>query len=72
MYKVLLTDNITPRALEVFDSYENINPHAVGTLAPEDLSKELAGCHAVIVRSPTRVTAAALEKATRLKYIGRA
>lgn len=71
-YRVLLTDDITLRALEVFEAYENIDAKRIGTLPPGDLEKIIADYHGLVVRSPTRLTAGLLGKAVKLRYICRA
>ncbi len=72
MYRVLLTDNITPEAVSVFDSYGEIEAVAVGTLPPDELQKTIADFDGIVVRSPSRITAGIIDAAVRLKYIGRA
>jgi D-3-phosphoglycerate dehydrogenase len=72
MYKVLLTDHPEPTALEVFTGYPEIEAVAVGTLAPQDLAALLPGFDAVIVRSPTKLTAELIAAGARLRFIGRA
>jgi D-3-phosphoglycerate dehydrogenase len=71
-YRVLLTDNIAPEALSVFDEYPEIEAVRTETLPPERLAAEIGGYDAVIVRSPTRLTADILERASKLRFIGRA
>jgi D-3-phosphoglycerate dehydrogenase len=72
MPKVLLTDNIAQKALDVFAQYPDIEAVAVGTLDKEALKKMLPEYDAIIVRSPTKLTKDVIEAGTRLKYIGRA
>ena len=71
-FRVLLTDDITLRALKVFEAYENIDAERTGTLAEEDLAKIIGGYHGLVIRTPTRLTAALLGQAANLKFIGRA
>lgn len=71
-FNVLLTDDITLRALEVFESYDNVDAERVGTLAPEDLEQVIGKYHGAVIRTPTRLTARILEKATNLRFVGRA
>lgn len=70
-FKVLLTDNVTIEALAVFERYENIDAVRTGTLPPDDLKKTIADFDAVVVRSPTKLTAEVIDAATQLKFIGR-
>lgn len=72
MYRVLLTDNIATQAVEVFEGYEGIEATSVGTLDREELMAILPDYHALIVRSPTKVTREIIEAGTNLKFIGRA
>jgi D-3-phosphoglycerate dehydrogenase len=72
MPKVLLTDNIAKRALDIFAEYPDIEAVPVGTLDKEDLKKILPEYDAIIVRSPTKLTKDVIDAGTNLKYIGRA
>lgn len=72
MYKVLLTDNMARQAAEVFAAYPDIEVVSVGTLASPELKRLLPDFDAVIVRSPTRLTADIVAAATKLRFIGRA
>lgn len=72
MYNVLLTDNPDPICLDVFNRYEQIAASIVGTLPPEKLRELIAGYHAIIVRSPTKVSAELIAAGTNLRFIGRA
>ena len=72
MYKVLLTDNIAQAALDVMAEYNDIEAVSVGTLEPAELSKTLPDYEAIIVRSPTKLTADLIAAGTKLKFIGRA
>jgi len=72
MHRVLLTDNPHPVSLEVLNRYAEISADVVGTLEKERLKTIIPDFHAVIVRSPTRLTADIIAAAAQLKYIGRA
>ena len=72
MFRVLLTDDITPEALGVFDNYPDIEAVRVGTLSPDDLKETIAEYDGIVIRTPTKLTADVIQAATRLKYIGRA
>jgi D-3-phosphoglycerate dehydrogenase len=72
MLKVLLTDNIAPEALAVFERYDGIEAVATETLPPDRLMEEIADCDGVVVRSPTKVTAEVIAAAGKLRFIGRA
>ena len=71
-FSVLLTDDITLRALEVFEAYDDIDAQRTGTLMPEELKGIIGKYHGAVIRTPTRLTADVLERATRLRFIGRA
>jgi D-3-phosphoglycerate dehydrogenase len=72
MYKVLLTDNLTEKALNVFTHYPDIRAVRLGTLPPKELIEILPDYHAIIVRSPTHLNADILAHGKNLKFIGRA
>ena len=72
MHKVLLTDNIATEALEVFSQYADIEAVRIGTPGPGELARIIPEYDAIIVRSPTKVTAEIIVAGTRLKFIGRA
>ena len=57
MSRVLLTDNIADAALAVFEDYPDIEAVRTGTLPPEQLKQTIGDFDAIIVRSPTKVTA---------------
>ncbi len=71
-FKVLLTDNISSEAVDVFSFHDDIETVAVGTLDPRELEELIDGFDAVIVRSPTKLTREIIAAGTRLKFIGRA
>lgn len=70
--RVLLTDSIAVEAVRIFDDYEGIEVDHTDTLAPEKLLEVVGNYHAIVVRSPTKVTAGVIARATKLEYIGRA
>jgi len=70
--RVWLTDNIAPEALAVFDRYPDIEAVATDTPAPEKLVGDIGGYDALIVRSPTKVTAEVIAAGDKLRFIGRA
>lgn len=72
MQRVLLTDNIAEEAVSVFDSYDGIEAVRIDTPSPEELLAMIPDYDALIVRSPTKVTAEVIERGAKLKYIGRA
>jgi D-3-phosphoglycerate dehydrogenase len=72
MKRVLLTDHIADAAVHVFDDYAGIEAHRIGTPTHAELLEMIADYDAIIVRSPTRVTADVIEAGRRLRFIGRA
>lgn len=72
MSRVLLTDRISPDAVRVLQAFDGIETVAIGTPSPEELLEMIPDFDALVVRSPTKVTAAVIERATKLRFIGRA
>jgi len=72
MSRVLLTDNIADAALAIFEDYPEIEAVRTETLPPEKLKQTIGDFDAIIVRSPTRVTADVIAAGTHLRFIGRA
>ncbi len=66
--KIVVADKISKRGLELLGE----NGWQAVTPAPESLEAELAEADALVVRSATRVSAALLQHAPRLRVIGRA
>ena len=71
MPKVLITDELSPRAVEIFRARGIAADVAVG-LAPAELRKRIAGYEGLAVRSATKVTGELIAAADRLKVVGRA
>lgn len=69
--KVLALDNLQKVGLDVF-SREGIEVDVKGKMSPEELASVIDQYDGVVVRGATKATAAAFEKVTRLKVIGRA
>jgi D-3-phosphoglycerate dehydrogenase len=70
--RVLLTDKISPEAEKVLEAFGDIETMSIGTPSNSELIEMIPEFEAIIVRSPTRVTAPVIECADRLKFIGRA
>src|SRR5450631_4297502 len=66
--KVVIADKVSPSALKVFadGDWTVVSPDK------ESLSRELADAEAIVVRSATFVDDAMMEKAPKLRVIGRA
>jgi D-3-phosphoglycerate dehydrogenase len=69
-YKILITDGLDERGQTILRAAANVDDHA--KLSAADLLNVIADYDALIVRGQTRVTAAVLEAASRLKVVGRA
>ncbi len=75
MYKVMIRDNMTPvakEAMEATGQIEAVIDNDKSTNDPEKLAEIIADFDALAIRSGTRVDARVMEKAGRLKAIGRA
>ncbi len=72
MKRVLLTDRIAPDAVRVLESFGGIEAVAIGTPSPAELLDMIAEYDAIVVRSPTHVTAQVIERGAKLRFIGRA
>src|SRR5690242_11063364 len=69
-YNILITDGLDELGQSILRASANVDYHE--KVAAEDLLKIVADCDALIVRGQTRVTAAVMDAAPRLKVIGRA
>ena len=71
MPKVLIADEMSEVAAQAFAEH-GIEAEARPGLPPEALAGIIEGYEGLAIRSATRVTAALLERASRLKVVGRA
>src|SRR5437016_5838228 len=71
MPKVLISDALSPRAVEIFAA-RGIEVDLAPGLGPEELKARINGYDGLAVRSATKVTAGLLSRAPQLKVIGRA
>src|SRR5690242_15261031 len=71
MFRVLISDDLSPRAAEIFRDHGIETDVRIGLPAAE-LESIIAGYDGLAIRSATKVTAKLLEKAQRLKVVGRA
>jgi D-3-phosphoglycerate dehydrogenase len=69
--KVLVSDNISPRGVEIMKN-AGLEVDVKTGLKPEELKAIIGDYHALIVRSATKATADIIGAATNLKVIGRA
>lgn len=72
MSRVLLTDHIAADAVRVLESFGGIEAVAMGTPSPAELLALIPDFEAVVVRSPTHITADVIERGAKLRFIGRA
>jgi D-3-phosphoglycerate dehydrogenase len=71
MARILVTEEIAPRGLAAMrDAGHDVDVRL--DLSSDELRNAIAGAHAIIIRSATRVTADLIEAATGLVVIGRA
>ena len=71
MVRVLIADELSPRAVEIFQS-RGIEADVRIGLSPADLEQAIGAYDGLAVRSATKVTAKAIARADRLKVVGRA
>lgn len=69
--KVLITDSLSKKGVEILEK-EGIEVNMDTSLKGDKLKKEIGKYDALLIRSGTQVTAGVIEKADRLKIIGRA
>jgi D-3-phosphoglycerate dehydrogenase len=72
IYKVLISDPLSNRGLEILGKAKNINYDLKTGLSPEELKKIISEYDAIIIRSETKLKGDIIEAADRLKVIGRA
>ena len=70
--KVLISDNLHPDGIAVFQRYPNIDVDVRPGLSPEELKEAIKDADALAIRSATKVTADLINAAPRLKVVGRA
>ncbi len=71
-YRVLVTDNLSPQGVEILQNTPGIEAVVDNEISAEGLAESLNDFDALVVRSRTKLTAALIEKADRLKVVGRA
>src|SRR6185437_6129302 len=70
MPRVLISDELSPRAVEIFKE-RGVEVEVNTKLTPDNLKREIARFDGLAVRSATKVTKQVLEAAKNLKVIGR-
>src|SRR5690348_9324662 len=71
MPRVLISDELSPRAVEIF-AERGVDTDVMPGLPPDELKSIIGNYDGLAVRSATKVTKAVLEHARNLKVIGRA
>ena len=71
MPKVLISDKLSPQAIDIFESNGIVADFETG-LSPEELVARISAYDGLAVRSATKVTAKILAAADKLKVVGRA
>jgi D-3-phosphoglycerate dehydrogenase len=71
-YRVLVTDEIDAEGVALLSAEPKIVVDEVPTLPKDELLARIAGYDAIIGRSATRISTELLEKARKLKVVGRA
>ena len=69
--KVLITDNISPKCIEILKK-AGLEVDVKPGMKPEDLKACIGRYHGLIIRSATRVTSEIINAASTLKVVGRA
>ncbi|MCH7960008.1 MAG: phosphoglycerate dehydrogenase [Candidatus Hydrogenedentes bacterium] len=72
MFKILVLDNLSEEGIQVLRNTKDFEVDVKPPQKPAELAKIIGAYDGMVVRSGTKVTAEALEHATRLKVIGRA
>ena len=71
MKKVLISDSISPKGVEILKS-AGLEVDVQTGMSPEELKNKIGKYHGLVIRSATKVTAEILAAAENLKVIGRA
>ncbi len=71
-YRVLVTDNLSPKGIEIFQNTPGIEAVVDNEITAEELLETLNDFDGLVVRSRTKLTAELAAKAGRLKVVGRA
>jgi D-3-phosphoglycerate dehydrogenase / 2-oxoglutarate reductase len=72
MKKVLVSDTLSPEGIEIFKNAAGIEVDVITNLTPDELKGIIKDYDGLAIRSATKVTREIIEKAERLKVIGRA
>jgi len=69
--KVLISDNISPKCIEILKN-AGLEVDVRTGMSPAELKATIGEYHGLIIRSATKVTAEIIDAAANLKVIGRA
>jgi len=72
MMRVLVTDSLSDKGLDVLRDAEDIEVDLRAGISPDELKKIVGDYHAMVIRSRTKLTADIIERGAKLKVIGRA
>src|ERR1043166_5274779 len=72
MYRILLSDKLSPQGLDILRAAREIQVDELPGLSPAELAGKIAPYQGLIVRSGSRVTAEVIAAAANLRVIGRA
>ncbi len=72
MHKVLVSDNLSKQGLEILQKAEGIEVDYKPGLSEAELADAIGAYDGLVVRSGSKVTAKVIERAEKLKVIGRA
>ncbi len=72
MYKVLATDKLSPKGVEILRQTEGLEVEVRSSLSPQELLEIIGDFHGLIIRSASKVTEAVLDAGKNLKVVGRA
>lgn len=72
MYRILVTDKLSPQALELLEAADDAQYDVVHRPSLDDLREIIPSYDAIIIRSSVRVDADFLAAASQLKVVGRA
>ncbi len=71
-FRLLVTDDLSPEAVDLLDADDDIDYDVVKGLSPEQLAERIPGYHGLVVRSSARATAEVIAAGDTLEVIGRA
>lgn len=70
--KILISDSMSAKAVEVLKGTPGLDVDVITNLKPDELKAKIKEYHGLVVRSATKVTAEIIEAAENLKVVGRA